>query len=999
MRPPQRFSPIWHAILVAAAFGMAPQDEPEAPAEAAPAEPAEAPAPHRVFPASKYVIDEILTRPYGPEVPFGAVGDRLWASSPQGWGFGADVQWVYLTNLRPLDVQVRDAHGPLRPASATYYPSHVHLEGAERTAVPSASFTFRTDSIDAPLSKPFEPENRWTCWSSGDREDWYAVDYGAPRTFSGIKLWFYDDSGTGGVRPPRSYSIERFEGDSWVPVPLGRTNPGRPGSRENTAEFTAPVTSSRFRVVMQHAGEDFYTGLYGFEPIEQGGPPPVELELSGDKFITPDDILVSEVRVRNPGAEPAVVEVVAVTGWEGLQEYQMLSNRRTVAEPDPETAELIEPEGPFGLWSLAGTWRTRLLDFDVRHDLRFAVTSDPPADQDVHETLKAILAESSGPEANASWMRSSLPVAYTIAPGETKRFRAALQIRKDDEPSTIERVVDAPTVVRRIRRREGSRLSVIRPSEQETRDVLAGQVAASQGWYDENVAFFDCSDPLVAKMYYHRAYNLRKNMFDPKLGRLAYPTQAEGRWRSTWYPNVISYGAGHQVREARWLRDPKYWRGHLQTWAENAKPDGVYPSHVTPAGPAGGQYTDWITSTAWDAHLVHPSAEFLTPLADALAANVRGWQATTDTDDDGLLAVDSHWWTGMEYQPSFFYFSDFKTSEDFYEPAEQVALERVDLTSYNYGNAVAMAKLDRALGRTEEASEFDALAEKIAGAVEAKMWRPEGEFFYSLRAEDDEVADVKEIVGVYPFYFGMLPTDKGYEAAWASVLDPEQFWTPWPVASASKQCPAYSQSGWPVADGRRSTCMWNGPTWPHANSIVLTAMARTLRADRDRPEGAEGAPSPLTKDKFWELFLSFTKAQYRDGNLDFPWTGEFYDGETGAWQTRERDYNHSTYLDLVIPEVVGIVPREDAVLEVDPMVPESALSYFVLDGQHYRGHDVTVAWDAADDFDAFEDGRDGLNVYLDGKLVASSPNLGRLLINLDTGEPISPPDAEEPATP
>ena len=107
-------------------------------------------------------------------------------------------------------------------------------------------------------------------------------------------------------------------------------------------------------------------------------------------------------------------------------------------------------------------------------------------------------------------------------------------------------------------------------------------------------------------MYYHRAYVLRKNMLDPKLGRMQWPTQSEGRWRSPWYPNVISYGAAHQVREARWLRDPKYWQGHLRTWAENEKADGVYPSHVTPKGPSDGQYTDWITSTAWDGHLVHP---------------------------------------------------------------------------------------------------------------------------------------------------------------------------------------------------------------------------------------------------------------------------------------------------------------------------------------------------------------------------------------------------------
>ena len=56
-------------------------------------------APHRVFPFAKFSMDEILKRPYGPEVPMGCVGKRLWASSPQGWGFGSDVHWMDLTNL------------------------------------------------------------------------------------------------------------------------------------------------------------------------------------------------------------------------------------------------------------------------------------------------------------------------------------------------------------------------------------------------------------------------------------------------------------------------------------------------------------------------------------------------------------------------------------------------------------------------------------------------------------------------------------------------------------------------------------------------------------------------------------------------------------------------------------------------------------------------------------------------------------------------------------
>ena len=52
------------------------------------------PPPHRVFAASRFSMDEILTRPYDPDVPMGCVGDRVWASSPQGWAFRDDVHWL-----------------------------------------------------------------------------------------------------------------------------------------------------------------------------------------------------------------------------------------------------------------------------------------------------------------------------------------------------------------------------------------------------------------------------------------------------------------------------------------------------------------------------------------------------------------------------------------------------------------------------------------------------------------------------------------------------------------------------------------------------------------------------------------------------------------------------------------------------------------------------------------------------------------------------------------
>src|SRR5262249_15304249 len=55
-------------------------------------------------------------------------------------------------------------------------------------------------------------------------------------------------------------------------------------------------------------------------------------------------------------------------------------------------------------------------------------------------------------------------------------------------------------------------------------------------------------------------------------------------------------------------------------------------------------------------------------------------------------------------------------------------------------------------------------------------------------------------------------------------------------------------------------------------------------------------------------------------------------------------YFHSCFNDLVITGLVGLRPRDDDVLEVVPLAPDS-WDYFALEDVPYRGHRVSVVWD------------------------------------------------------
>ena len=101
---------------------------------------------------------------------------------------------------------------------------------------------------------------------------------------------------------------------------------------------------------------------------------------------------------------------------------------------------------------------------------------------------------------------------------------------------------------------------------------------------------------------------------------------------------------------------------------------------------------------------------------------------------------------------------------------------------------------------------------------------------------------------------------------------------------------------------------------------------------------------------------------------------------TGYWlkgdQERSRYYNHSTFNDLVISGLVGLRPRADNTIEVNPLVPEGEWDWFCLDNVPYHGRNVTIIWDK--DGSHYHQGS-GLQVLVDGKVVGRRADLGRLI--------------------
>ncbi|KAH7232866.1 hypothetical protein BKA59DRAFT_534600 [Fusarium tricinctum] len=95
-------------------------------------------------------------------------------------------------------------------------------------------------------------------------------------------------------------------------------------------------------------------------------------------------------------------------------------------------------------------------------------------------------------------------------------------------------------------------------------------------------------------------------------------------------------------------------------------------------------------------------------------------------------------------------------------------------------------------------------------------------------------------------------------------------------------------------------------------------------------------------------------------------------------------------MDLIMSGLVGVRPRQDDVLEVNPLVDED-ISYFCAENILYHGRNVTVPWDATGD----KYGKSGLRIQIDGQDAGSSDKLERLEIKLEhETAPVSRPIAK-----
>ncbi len=451
----------------------------------------------------------------------------------------------------------------------------------------------------------------------------------------------------------------------------------------------------------------------------------------------------------------------------------------------------------------------------------------------------------------------------------------------------------------------------------------------SWSWLEKEIPFFECPDREVEQMYYYRWWSFRKHLEQTTNGFVF----SEFLTRQT----PVSSALGHQIADGRWLHDQKYIDDYVRYWFR----DDVSRLQLH-------KYSSWLAAALWQRYLVTGDKEFVVSQLDNLVRDYRQWEQER-------LATNGLFWQYDVRDAMEESISGSRTNKNL----------RPTINSYMFGNARAIAAIARLAGKKKLADEFDAKAAQLKKWVQEQLWNPNAQFF-EVRRDDGRFSNVREEMGFIPWMFELPDDDRKFAAAWSQLADSQGFFAPYGITTAERRHPQFRTHGY-------GHCEWDGAVWPFATSQTLDALANYLRAT----EADSRVTHHASRVTYFDAFLTYTHSQHADGK---PYVGEYLDETTGQWingkNDRSRYYNHSTYADLIVTGVVGLVPRADDVVEIFPLLPQGVWNYFCLDGIKYHGRTLTILWDA--DGTHYHHGQ-GLALLADGKEIARTAKLGKLI--------------------
>jgi len=509
------------------------------------------------------------------------------------------------------------------------------------------------------------------------------------------------------------------------------------------------------------------------------------------------------------------------------------------------------------------------------------------------------------------------------------------------------------------------------------RKLAARYFGTDAPWFVRNIPFLEIDDKAIQDIYYYRWKLYRSHIREIGEGGTTVLEFLENVPWARQPDTDLNDSASFHLREGRWLRDPRVVEDLIEHLYQGGANDRHFSESIADA-------TEGVTLVTGD-----PS-----PGLQQLGAMERIFNAWDDHFDAGRNLywieplLDATEYTISSIDSSGAGFTTNPSTDQNHNGFTGGFAFRPSINSYQYANALAIAHFAELSGEPTVAKEYRARAAKIQTALLAQLWNKDLEHFTDRYQRSTPFITAgtfirgRELVGYVPWMYELPPREASstnYAAAWKHVLDPLAFGGEHGLRTVESTYPKYlTQYRYDAATGRPE-CQWNGPSWPFQTSQALTALANVLN---DYPSAG------VTREDYLRLLRQYTQQHFNaEGKPDLQ---EDYDPDTGkpvVGLARSHHYNHSTYIDLILSGLIGIRPRADDVLEVNPLLPTSAthgtaaIRYFAVEGMAYHGHSVSIFYD--EEGARYHLGR-GLTLFIDGRRASSPGSLRHIEVKLPT---------------
>ena len=441
-------------------------------------------------------------------------------------------------------------------------------------------------------------------------------------------------------------------------------------------------------------------------------------------------------------------------------------------------------------------------------------------------------------------------------------------------------------------------------------------------WFKNEVPIFECPDKEIERAYYFRFWTYRKHIKTTRDGVVITEFLPKVLWSGKH--NTINAATGHHLYEGRWLKNAdKYLKSYIEFFLTVSKKNHMYST--------------WLIDGAYKYATIRGDFDFGEGFIDKLDKYYKKWERSHGLPDGSFWSYDNY--DAMEYSVSGTD-SNLKVHKGI----------RPTLNSYMCADALAISQFAKFYGDHKTEKTYLQKHNKIKDFINKNLY--EDGFFrayhYTHKEEPTKATSKKgnsprELIGYIPFMFD-IPT-KGKEICLELLTSPDAFFTEHGLTTVEQTNDRFL---YPV----KHECLWNGYIWPFATSQALTALKNVALSTGETKH----------KNMFCTLLSQYACMHKRvtENGRTISWIDEVMDPRNGVWSSREilkhygwpmvkggyergKDYNHSTFCDLVISGIAGVDVKEGK-LSVTPLAPEE-WEYFRLRGVKVLGKEYDIIYD------------------------------------------------------